>query len=101
MLAKSNFVAIIGEESCESCGICKEERCPVDAIIEENGVYSVQAERCIGCGVCAVTCPTESITLTRREAPEQDKPSANLLEWQSKRVATRGIKIMVSPADNT
>jgi Pyruvate/2-oxoacid:ferredoxin oxidoreductase delta subunit len=96
MLAKSNFVAIVDEESCESCGICKEERCPMDAIIEENGVYSVQAERCIGCGVCAVTCPTESITLTRRGAPEQDIPSTNLLEWQSKRVATRGIKIKVS-----
>jgi len=96
MLAKSNFVAIIDEESCESCGICKEERCPMDAIIEENDVYSVQPERCIGCGVCAVTCPTESIVLTSREVPEQDKPSASLLEWQSVRAATRGIKIKVS-----
>ena len=96
MLAKSNFVAFIDEESCESCGICKEERCPMDAIIEENDVYSVQAERCIGCGVCAVTCPTESITLTRKEAPEQDRPSANLSEWQSERAAKRGIEIKVS-----
>jgi MinD superfamily P-loop ATPase len=96
MLARSNFVAIIDEESCESCGICREERCPMDAIIEENDVYSVQAERCIGCGLCAVTCPTESITLTRRETSEQDRPSANLLEWQSERAAIRGIKIKVS-----
>jgi MinD superfamily P-loop ATPase len=59
MLAKSNYIAIIDEESCESCGICKEERCPMDAIVEDLGGYSVQAERCIGCGVCAVTCPTE------------------------------------------
>jgi MinD superfamily P-loop ATPase len=96
LLAKSNFVAIIDEESCEACGICKDERCPMDAIIEVNDVYSVQPERCIGCGVCAVTCPTESITLTNREAPEQEIPSANMLEWQSERAATRGIKIKVS-----
>ena len=96
LLAKSNFVAIIDEESCESCGICKEERCPMDAIMEENDVYSVWAERCIGCGVCAVTCPTESITLIKREVTEEDRPSANLLEWQSERAAKRGIKIQVS-----
>jgi NAD-dependent dihydropyrimidine dehydrogenase PreA subunit len=96
LLAKSNFVAVIDEDSCETCGICKNERCPMDAIIEENAVYSVQPERCIGCGVCAVTCPTDSITLTSREAPEQEIPSANMLEWQSERAAMRGIKIKVS-----
>jgi len=94
MLAKSNFVATIDEDSCGSCGICKDERCPMDAILEKNDVYSIIAERCIGCGVCVVTCPTESITLVSRKASEQDKPSTNLLEWQSERAASRGgIKI--------
>lgn len=93
MLAKSNFVAQIDQESCESCGVCKEERCPMDAIVEEEDVYSVQAERCIGCGVCAVSCPTEAISLIQR--PEPDIPPANLLDWRVKRAASRGIEIKV------
>jgi Fe-S-cluster-containing hydrogenase component 2 len=93
MVAKSNFVAMIDEESFESFGICKDERCPMDAIIEENDVYSIQAERCIGCGVCAITCPTESITLVKRKASEQGRPSESLLQWQSDRAAVHGIEI--------
>lgn len=93
MLAKSNFVAQIDQESCESCGVCKEKRCPMDAIVEEEDVYSVQPERCIGCGVCAVTCPTEAIWLVQR--PELDIPPANLLDWSVKRAASGGIEIKV------
>jgi Fe-S-cluster-containing hydrogenase component 2 len=93
MLAKSNFVATIDVESCELCGICKDERCPMDAITEENDVYSVQAERCIGCGVCTITCPTESITLMSRQPSEQDSPPASLLKWKSDRATMRGIEI--------
>jgi len=36
ILARSRYVATIDLDSCESCGICREERCPMDAIIEEE-----------------------------------------------------------------
>lgn len=93
MLAKSNFVASIDQESCSACGVCADERCPMDAIVEDDGNYAVLPERCIGCGVCVSTCPTESIALQRKPESEQDRPSANLMDWQSQRAAARGIEV--------
>lgn len=91
MLDKSNFVAQINEEGCALCGLCKDERCPMEAIVEEDGSYKVLSDRCIGCGVCTVTCPTESITM-RARLERMERP-ADLLEWNAKRAASRGIEI--------
>jgi electron transport complex protein RnfB len=95
MMAGSNFVALIDRETCEACGVCADERCPVGAITEDNGSYMVQPEQCIGCGVCTTTCPTESITLTRKHESERDQPPANLMEWYFKRARSRGIRMPV------
>ena len=67
----NNFLASIDHDTCNACGICAEERCPVGAIEENNGCYRVDTSRCIGCGVCAVKCPAGSIKLYRRPEPEQ------------------------------
>jgi formate hydrogenlyase subunit 6/NADH:ubiquinone oxidoreductase subunit I len=93
LLVKSNFIAAIDRESCSACGVCADERCPMDAIVESDGAYSVLAERCIGCGVCAPTCPTESIKLERRPENEQSRPPKNMMDWGMKRAAERGIEI--------
>ncbi|GAB4349773.1 MAG: 4Fe-4S binding protein [Candidatus Abyssubacteria bacterium] len=95
VLAKSNFVAVIDQDTCAACGVCADERCPMNAIVEEDGAYRVLAERCIGCGVCAPTCPTESITLVRKPESEQDQPPSNLMEWNLKRAQSRGIEIKI------
>jgi electron transport complex protein RnfB len=95
IIAKSNFVASIDQESCAACGVCADERCPMNAIVEEDGNYRVQPERCIGCGVCAPTCPTESIKLVRRPEPEQDKPPTDLMQLYMDRAAKRGIEIKI------
>jgi Na+-translocating ferredoxin:NAD+ oxidoreductase subunit B len=95
MMAKSNFVAVIDQETCEACGTCAEQRCPMEAINSDNDTYKVQPEQCIGCGVCTTTCPTESITLVRKAQQQQDTPPANLLDWYLKRAASRGIKMTV------
>ena len=93
ILAKSNFVATIDQDTCAQCGVCADERCPVDAIIEEDDEYKVLPERCIGCGACVPSCPTESITLERKPESEHVAPPANLMEWNIKRAAERGIEM--------
>ena len=95
ILAKSYFVSSIDQESCSACGVCADERCPMDAIVEENGSYNVLAERCIGCGACVSSCPTESITLERKPESEHDTPPKNLIEWGFQRAASRGIEIRI------
>jgi len=40
--------------------------------LEEDRI-SLDADRCIGCGLCVSTCPTGSLTLMRKPAGEQIK----------------------------
>jgi len=92
-IAKSNFVALIDQDTCSKCGVCADERCPMDAIAEENDGYRGLPDVCIGCGACTVTCPTESITLLQRPESEQDQPPDNIIDWAIKRAASRGIEL--------
>ncbi len=91
-IARSNFRAAIDQESCTACGVCKDERCPMDAIVEDAGEYRVLEERCIGCGACAPTCPVEAITLVRKPEAERLEPPADEIEWGRQRAAARGIE---------
>lgn len=95
LMAKSNYVAQIDHESCAACGACAEERCPMEAIAENSGAYVVQPDRCIGCGVCASTCPTGSITLHRRPEEQCDEPPTNVVDWYMKRSQNRGVSIKI------
>lgn len=89
LMAKSNYVAFIDQETCAACGTCSDERCPMEAIKEEDGLYRVDPERCIGCGVCIVTCPTESITLLRKPEELSDQPPRNIVDWYMQRADNR------------
>ena len=93
IIAKSDFVAVIDQETCSECGVCAEERCPMEAISEEDVAYEVQPDTCIGCGVCAITCPTESIRLLRKTESEREEPAENMRDWSEKRAANRGIEL--------
>jgi Na+-translocating ferredoxin:NAD+ oxidoreductase subunit B len=91
-MAKSNFVAVIDPDTCSECGVCAEERCPLEAIIEGNDGYKVLSDVCIGCGVCSITCPTESITLVRKPESEQIEPPDNMMAWAISRTENRAKK---------
>ncbi|MGB6068679.1 MAG: hypothetical protein WBG50_28045 [Desulfomonilaceae bacterium] len=95
IMAKSNYHASINQETCAVCGICADERCPVKAIAEKDGVYEVQQDRCIGCGVCVPTCATDSITLVRKPDAAHEAPPDHLMDWYFKRAQNRGTKIVV------
>lgn len=89
ILAKSSYLATIDRESCLTCGLCKDERCPMDAIIEEDSGCRVLPERCIGCGVCVITCPSESISLVERSDSERDEIAEDMIDWSKRRLADR------------
>ena len=100
-LSPSNYRVDNNSETCMGCGLCV-KRCPMGALRLEHypaakgrvtmgaakkdgekkdlknktgKVSAVNPDLCIGCGVCAFKCPTESLVLKRREAiqpPPQD-----------------------------
>jgi Pyruvate/2-oxoacid:ferredoxin oxidoreductase delta subunit len=89
-LVRSNWEAVIDDDLCETCGVCANERCPVEAIEEtDSGDYSVISERCIGCGVCVVTCPTEAMSMVSRPEAEHTVPPRNIVDWSVDRIANR------------
>ncbi|RJP18708.1 MAG: 4Fe-4S dicluster domain-containing protein [Candidatus Abyssobacteria bacterium SURF_5] len=65
--ARSNFVARVHEE-CAACGTCV-DRCFFKAISVPDGADAAEVDpsRCMGCGVCTVTCPTGALRLERLE----------------------------------
>ena len=69
--AASSFFAVVDTETCEDCRVC-EDRCQMAAVYHVGGKTSVDMDRCIGCGLCVPSCPTDSMTLARK--PESDQP---------------------------
>jgi ferredoxin len=89
MLLRSNWVSAIDAGSCTACGECAAPRCPMDAIAENEGSFSVNGERCIGCGVCTTACPSDAATLKPRPRAEQTKPPKTIVSWAFRRAAQR------------
>lgn len=74
VVAHSRFRAEIDAELCIGCGVCQ-ERCHFGAIHEDGSVYRVDQGACYGCGLCSTTCPVEAITMFERE-PREFIPSS-------------------------
>jgi Fe-S-cluster-containing hydrogenase component 2 len=64
--ATSAYVAEVNPEACTACGVCADERCPMDAIEVAGDFAVVTPEKCIGCGVCVSTCSAEALKLVER-----------------------------------
>ena len=47
-------------DECISCGACA-STCPVEAIVEGDGKYDINADTCISCGACSDGCPIGAI----------------------------------------
>jgi Pyruvate/2-oxoacid:ferredoxin oxidoreductase delta subunit len=87
----SYYLAEIDPEACAACGTCADERCQVNAIEEGEDAYSVIKEKCIGCGLCVSTCPSEAIQMVRKQPEEIVPPPNDEMDWYEKRGNLRGV----------
>ena len=92
-VVNSSYYAEINSDNCSACGICKDERCQVNAIEERKGGYEVVSGKCIGCGLCVSTCPSEAIILKRKKPENIYQPPKDDMDWYVRRASERGIDI--------
>lgn len=68
MFIPSNYLAVIDPDMCSPCSICM-DRCPMGAVVVNEGTAEINLDRCLGCGVCVGTCPEKAISL-KQKPPE-------------------------------
>ncbi len=89
----SHYTAQLDPDVCSACGICEAERCQVNAIFHEEGMYRVAAEKCIGCGLCVSTCPEKALSLVRKPDDQIKTPPEDETQWYIARAKMRGVDI--------
>ena len=90
-VVNSSYYAVVNEDNCTLCGICKDERCQVNAIAEDETTYKVIKEKCIGCGLCVSTCDDKAIQMVRKEEADIVPPPLDEKTWFIERGKQRGV----------
>jgi ferredoxin len=85
----SAFLAALDAEACVGCGVCL-DRCQMEALADDGDTVSLNAERCIGCGLCVSTCPSGALTLARKPESAFTQPPATLDDTWEVIVRTQG-----------
>lgn len=63
VIEPSRFAAVVDAELCTSCQACV-DRCFFGAITADGeSPARINADKCMGCGLCQVTCPAQAISL--------------------------------------
>jgi len=93
------FSAAIDVRLCNGCKKCT-QKCQIDAIVatdvqvqtgKKAKIHEVNPDRCIGCGLCVTTCPTEALKLVAKDEGEARTPPKNTLEQMMQMAKKRGV----------
>jgi ferredoxin len=85
----SPFMAVASTEFCHACGTYT-DRCQMGALRLEVDKVILDRDRCIGCGLCVSTCPTDSLALVRKAQLEQPKVPKNRIRASIELAQARG-----------
>lgn len=88
VFTSSGFVPVVDTELCTGCGICADERCPMQAIEVSDETAVVNDGLCIGCGLCVSGCPEEALRLEKVE--EYREPPQTTAEMGMKILEEKG-----------
>ncbi len=78
-LIGSPFIAALSVDDCTGCLTCV-DRCQMKALAAEADKVRLDRRRCIGCGLCASTCPADALHLERRRLSTPAEMPADLAE---------------------
>ena len=67
-VATSAYIVDFDQDECADCDACL-DRCQVKAIVRTDEGVRVDLDRCIGCGVCNLVCPTDALKMKKRPNP--------------------------------
>jgi Fe-S-cluster-containing hydrogenase component 2 len=62
----------------------------MDAIDVTDGIAAIQRDRCIGCGLCVTTCPTDAIQLIQKPEDQLYEPPKTGAETYIRIMQERG-----------
>ena len=78
----SGELAYIHQEDCIQCGKC-DDVCRFDAVLVNDGKYTIDPLSCEGCGYCARVCPTKAI----------ENKDLNVGKWYISNIKTGSIMV--------
>jgi ferredoxin len=62
MSANSGYSVLHDEAKCKKCGICS-SICQFGAVILNDGTWSYDKNKCMGCELCVEHCPEKVLSL--------------------------------------
>ena len=85
-----NVTTLIDADRCVGCGLCTVV-CPMATLIIEGGKAIVRGTDSLNCDHCAAACPTEAIHLIRKQQEELIPPVKDEMDWMEQRARERGV----------
>ena len=90
-LVCSNYFAMGDRELCTGCETCL-ERCQMEAIqMDEENTAVVNTDRCIGCGLCVITCSAGAMRLVPKAEKDRITPPETSAEQMRIMAKNRGL----------